>query len=444
MSNPRPDATGSSGSLKVPGLGTLSKQLLAEQGVRTMADLARTDPYDPRFRMLGEPFSSWVLYARAVIADEIITGAEVTPSAILVSCMKTYDKTVAKNSLMGRLGIYDVYVNVELREKPEAYEVLFRLKPEQMKFGMAQWMEYRNNAIQLKAAIRMKTGIVLSEAPIVAPRWPLDSFEEELRERTKEMEGLALLTRIYFRLISADRLNVIVLWDREAFNRSLARSFLEEFTPASAHVLCGGNTPEEVQEQIVLNGNEGVVIVDDFERVTPEEKRILLDLLATRRTKITYDGKRTEVNVKAKFVFNLWMPDRTDSPILDPDFMGLVDLAVRMTPAANKEALDEALESALPEVQEAKSALQSTTASEVLETDSPSEMKARLRKFKPPRYLLGYGARLDNSLRELSLGRARQRRSTLVEMEDFEEALELIELSNGTLSVRQRKAQHSV
>ncbi len=409
-----------------------------------MADLARTDPYDPRFRILGEPFSSWVLYARAVVADEIVTGVDVTPSAILVTCLKAHDRQASTNSVMGRLGIYDVYVDVDVRETKDSLQVRFRLKPEQMKFGMAQWMEYRNNALQLRAALRVKTGTLLSEAPMPVARWPLEAFEEELKEKTKELEGLSLLFRVYLRLLSADRLNAIFLWDREACNRSLARSFLEEFTPTVAHVLCGGNTPEEMQEEIALNGNGGMVIVDDYEKATPEEKRILLDLLATRRTKIFYEAKRTDVDVKARFVFNLWVPDKIDSPMLDPDFMGLVDIALRMPPAANKNALDELLGEGVPLAQEAKGALQSVSGSDVIETDMPADMQGLLRKFRAPRFLSGYGSRMENAVGELALANARQRRSSVVEGADFEEAWELVELSNASLSVKQRKGQHSV
>ena len=440
----RADGNGTSTSLRVPGLGSFSRRLLEERGVRTMADLARTDPYDPRFRILGEPFSAWVLYARAVVADEVVISVDVTPGAIRVTCRKTYDKLASGNALAGRLGIYDLYVDVELWERPDAYEVLFRLKPEQMKFGMAQWMEYRNNALELRSALKVKTATLLSEAPMSEARWPLEAFEAELEERTKPLDGLRLLSRLYLRLLSSDRLNMMVLWDKEAYNRSLVRSFLDEFTPVSAHVLCGGNTSGEMQEQIALNGNDGVVIVDDFEKATPEEKRILLDLLATRKTKITYDSKRTEVNVRARFIFNLWVPDRLDSPILDPDFMGLVDLAVRMPPAPDRSVLDGTVESGIPSAQEAKGALQSTLRSEVRETDLPDDMAERLKKFKAPKFLSGFGSRLGNAAEELALGKARQRRSLAVETADLEEGLELVGLANATLTFRQRRAPHTL
>jgi hypothetical protein len=444
LGNARADGSGSSTSLRVPGLGSLSRRMLEEQGVRTMADLARTDPYDPRFRILGEPFSAWVLYARAVVADEIVSSVDVTPGAIRVTCHKTYDRLASRNALAGRLGIYDLYVDVELRERPDAYEVLFRLKPEQMKFGMAQWMEYRNNALQLRNALKVKTATVLSEAPMVEARCPLDAFIEELEERTRQLDGLKLLSRLYLRTLSSDRLNLMVLWDREAYNRSLTRSFLDEFTPVSAHVLCGGNTPGEMQEQIALNGNDGVVIVDDFEKATPEEKRILLDLLATRKTKVTYDGKRTEVNVRARFVFNLWVPEKLDTPILDPDFMGLIDLAVRMPAAADRTALDKVVEDGIPSAQEAKGALQATLRSEVREEELPDAVTERLRKFKAPKFVSGYGSRLGNAVAGLALGVARQRRSVVVEAADIEEGFELVTSANSTLTFRQRRGQHTL
>jgi hypothetical protein len=444
MSNARADGSGSLASLKVPGLGSLSRTLLEEQGVRTMADLARTDPYDPRFRILGEPFSSWVLYARAVVADEIVSAVDVTPSAIRVTCHKTYDRLASRNALAGRLGIYDLYVNVELRELEGLYEVIFRLKPEQMKFGMAPWMEYRNNALQLKNALRIKAASALSEAPMAAALWPLDEFQAELEERVRGLDGLALLSKVHLRVLSSDRFNVIVLWDSDAFNRSLTRCFLDEFTPVSAHVLCGGNSPSEMQEQIALNGNDGIVVVDDFEKATPEEKRILLDLLATRRTRITYDGKRTEVNVKARFMFNLWAPNELDTPMLDPDFMGLIDLALRMPPAVDRKAFDEAVERGLPSAQEAKGALQAAMGSELMEMKPPAEMTEKLSKFKAPRFLAGYGSRVGNALEQLALGTARERRSSIVEEEDYEEAFELVRQANASLTFRQRRGQHSV
>ncbi|HVP24148.1 MAG TPA: hypothetical protein VMS77_09590 [Conexivisphaerales archaeon] len=444
MSNARPEGGSPPGTMKVPGLGSLSRRLLEEQGVRTMADLARTDPYDPRFRILGEPFSSWVLYARAVVADEIIKEVEVTPGAIRVTCLKTYDRLASRNSLLGRLGMYDVYVDTEVRERPDAYEVLFRLKPEQIRFGMAQWMEYRNNALQLKAALRMKVGEPLLEAPMVEASWPLERFERDLGERTIGLDGLELVAKLYLKILTTDRFNAVVLWDREAYNRSLTRSFLDEFTPVSAHVLCGGNTPEEMQEQIVLNGNNGLVMVDDFEKATPEERRILLDLLATRRTKITYDGKRTDVSVKARFVFNLWMPERVDAPILDPDFAGLIDLVVRLPAASDREALEPAVEGGIPSAQEAKGALQSAQDEVVMEAALPEDMGTALHRFKPPKFLSGYGLRLGSAARQLAVSCARQRRSPVVELEDLEAAFDLVQRSNSTLSLKPRKGQHSV
>jgi hypothetical protein len=440
MSNARSDGIGAGSGFTVPGLGSLSKRMLEERGVRSLVDLARTDPYDPRFRILGEPFSAWVLYARAVIADEIVTAVDVTPSAIRVTCQKAHDRQASKNSVMGRLGIYDLYVDVELRERPESYEVVFSLKPEQMKFGMAQWMEYRNNALQLRNALRMKVAAAMSEAPIAVAKWPLEAFEKELEDAVREVDELRLLTKLYYRILSSDRLNAVVLWDRAAINRSLARNFLDEFTPKSAHIICGGNSSSDLQEQIALEGNDGVVLLDDFEKAVPEERRVLLDLMATRRTRVTFDGKRTEVTVKARFIFNLWQPERLDSPLLDPDFLGLVDIAMRMPRATERSAFDQSVGRGLPSAQEAKSAIQSTLAAEVIETGAPDDIRPRLAKYRAPRFMAGYGTRLETALTQLALAAARQRRSPIVERADYDDAFELVTSANTSLVFRQRKA----
>lgn len=425
--------------LRVPGLGTIARQLLEEHGVRTLGDLARTDPYDTRFRILGEPFPSWVMYARAMVAEEIIVHIEVSPRAIRVVCRKAYDRQASRNAVLGRMGVYDIYVNVGTAERPDSYEFLITLKPEQVKFGMAQWMEYRNNAVQLQRELEMKMASLQREAPLQEARWPLDSFVADLRERARGVQELEQLMELCYRICSTDSFNLLVIWDRDSMNRSLVRGLLAEFVPKCVHVICGGNSPVEMQEQIALEGDGGVVIFDDPDRGTPEEKKIILDLMATRGTKISYGGKRTEVSVRAKFILNVWQPERGDETILDPDALGLVHLALKLPPNTDRQAFKAALDKKPPVGQDVRDALAETLSAEVGLVEAPQNMLEELNGYRPPRHLEGYGERLDEALRQLAVALARQRRSPIVEPQDYDDSMDLIRAANSTLVHRSRR-----
>lgn len=76
---------------EIPGIGPLTIRILTERGVQTVGELAKIDPYDEKFRVLGENLLSYVYYAMKAIADQVIKEVTVTPFHIKVVCSKDFD-----------------------------------------------------------------------------------------------------------------------------------------------------------------------------------------------------------------------------------------------------------------------------------------------------------------------------------------------------------------
>src|SRR5579875_1062131 len=175
----------------VPGLGSIASRILSDHHVRNLSDLARLDPYDERFTKLGEDFPRWVLHARNIIADEIIKNVEVRSDVIILCTSKIYDKEATLKSVLGRLGVYYIYVDSEAIEKGDEYEISIRLKPEQYAFAQAQWNEYKANASLLQELKRQK---------VISSRWKtLKDIDNELAKGLAELKDMLLFSRLCFR-----------------------------------------------------------------------------------------------------------------------------------------------------------------------------------------------------------------------------------------------------
>lgn len=415
----------------VPGLGSIAARFLIENQITNLADLARLDPYDERFTKLGEDFPRWVFHARSVVADEVIRSIEVRGEAIVIFTFRQYDKQATLKSVLGRLGVYYIYVDADVKDRADAYEITLRLKPEQFSFAQAQWAEYKANAVQLQQSI-LGRGRKEQVAKESRGKWrSLLDLDYELAKSFRE--EVSLLFRLYLRLQVAPNMNMLVLWNDKAINRTLFRLAIENIAPRILHFVMGGCNLADVGVKVTTLKAGSIVIIDDVEKYTPEEKKFLLDLLAARRVQ---DGER-RIDAKCNIVMNVWLDD---AERLDPDLLGLVDLAVVMPETKYNELEVPETIRADDEDIAAIDELVTMSLGKSTQARIDEAFISAFRPYKIPPYLGGYGSRLYNSLQKLAIANARIGYKDEVEESDITEASKIIQEALKTLkSPRRRK-----
>jgi hypothetical protein len=413
----------------VPGIGTIAFRTLTDYGIRNLLELARLDPYDERFTKLGEGFPRWVLYARNTLADEIIGDVEVTQSEIRVTVQKLYDPDVTLKSIMGRLGVYYIYVEASLYDSQSGYTISITPKPEYA--VSVQWNEYRFNASQfVKKGTPKETG----RAQVTVQyklRWRnFKDFEQELFDSLKERKDLRILFNLFFKGMLSPRLNILFVWGESSANRTVVRHMMSKINPYLVHVTMGGNSSERLESSFKKCVSGGVLFIDELEKSEPQERQAILDILSVRRYR-TDVGKQT-LEIPSGVIINGWA--RKGARFLDPEILGLVDVPFRVprshAPVSWVKFIEQLTEDdgiglyrLVAELLERKPVL----------AYRPSESQI---SFRIPADYSGLGASFLQGVEKLALGISRSKYKDKVEEEDYREAVALMRECVKSLSVK--------
>lgn len=406
----------------VPGLGSIAVRTFADYGVRNLLDLARLDPYDERFTKLGEGFPRWVLYARTALADEIIKGIDVNLAEIRVSVLRIYDPDVSVKAVMGRLGVYYVYVDVSAVEAPSGYAI--SISPKSEFVGSAQWNEYRTNASVLASKSQSKEQSRPQVVDLRRARWRnFRDFESELFDAIKERKDVQLLFRVFVKSLLCDRLNTLVIWGEDSANRTTVRHMLSKLSPHLVHITMGGNRPEKWVEAAKHLKRGGVLFLDDVERADPFERQAMLDILVAR--KFFPAPGESAVEVVSNVMINAW--HRREAEILDPDVLGLINVPVKMPKSSSAATWVGFVE----KISESDSDGLFRLTLDILNRPVPSMDRSVKRPvapvFRTPEYLPGLGASLPAGLERLAEGIAKSKYKEKIEPEDLKEANSLMQ-----------------
>jgi hypothetical protein len=422
----------------IPGLGSIAERTLTEKQVISLVDLARLDPYDERFMKLGEGFPRWVLHARNLLADEVIKSLSVTSESIRVTLSKLYDREVSVKSVLARLGVYYVYVDVDVREGAGTLEIVMRLKPEQVPFAQGQWMEYRANAEQLRTKLQSNPQTHPTEAATYKSqgRWRnMNDFQAEAMQACGERSDMVFLLKVYLRLLLAESANLLVIWDENSMSRTSARIMLESFTPILSHIVLGGSGWSTLLQQ-VRPTEWSVVIIDDYERATPLERKFVLELLSSRIVREKPEGVE-KTKVECSVMMNVWRNEEAGSRLLDPDLLSQFDLALKMPRARERVPKVDFFDGISREDSVSLSHLiQTLRHNRPIQKAPQQKYLARYQSYRPPAYLAGFGAQLPSCLEKLALAEARFGFRSEVGAEDYTEANRILQSALSSLSYR--------
>ncbi len=404
----------------VPGLGSIASRILSDHHVRNLSDLARLDPYDERFTKLGEDFPRWVLHARNIIADEIIKNVEVRSDVIIVCTSKIYDKEATLKSVLGRLGVYYIYVDSEAIEKGDEYEISIRLKPEQYAFAQAQWNEYKANASLLQELKRQK---------VISSRWKtLKDIDNELAKGLAELKDMLLFSRLCFRAQLIKGMNVLAIWKAESVNRTYARLFVQNFIPRARVILLGDEENSRLGE-VMLSCKEGsLLFVDDWEKAKGEERRILMEAMAY--PKLQYEEQWSK---RGSMIFNVWAGSESN---LNNDMLGLIDIAFVMPEQQSR----------LPKLPESLK-VNNTELEKLVITSSEREIKdAGSLQYSIPKNriyskLKGFSPDLKRTIHMFAVAEAKVNGHDKVEESDIKDASLLVEEALASLSYLEIKGK---
>ena len=408
----------------VPGMGSIASRILSDHHVRNLSDLARLDPYDDRFTKLGEDFPRWVLHARNIIADEIIKNVEVRNDVIIVSTYKVYDREATLKSVLGRLGVYYIYVDSEAIEKGDEYEISIRLKPEQYAFAQAQWNEYKANASLLQELKKQK---------LLSSRWKtLKDIDNELGKELAGMKDLLLYSKLCFRAQLVKGMNILAIWKANSINRTYARLFVQNFIPRARVILLGDDENSRLGE-VMLSCKEGsLLFVDDWEKAKSEERRILMEAMAYPKMQ-----NEEQWSKRGSIVFNVWSGSELK---LNYDMLGLLDIAFVMP--------DRDQQSRLPKLPESLK-INSTELERLVNSSAEREIKDAVSfQYSAPKNRIhssmkGFSPDFKNTIHMFAMAEAKVNGHVKVEESDIKEASFLVEEALDSLSYLEVKGKKS-
>ncbi len=412
---------------ELPGIGPLTVKMLMDNGIYTLEELAKVEPYDERFRILGENLLTYVYYARKWIAEQTVKEVVVTPSYIKVICSKDYDEEATKKAVMGKLEIYDLYVQCQVKEYKDRREFLFTLKPEMAKYALADWEQYRFLAKELQRQLKLKgkkVHLKQSHKPF--------SLEKALKGLPFPLKEL---TEVFMLAQFVPNFNLLVILDKDSLNRSLLRNFLKAYTIKPVHWICGNNDPSDLS-MALMSACGGTIFIDDPQLSSSVERTVLLSLLSSGKILRDTSGDVVEIPVDAKVVAMIQLGN---NGFLDREMLGLFHLAIKIPPLSKSTQISQVdilkpkeSESFLEIVKERCNMKPSYMA-------IPEGIITSIKQYNPPKDMTGFAVRLKESVELLAEGSAKLSGNQAITVQDYNRAWRLITLALQSLSKKRKR-----
>ncbi|MBI2938460.1 MAG: hypothetical protein HYY22_09655 [Thaumarchaeota archaeon] len=283
--------------IEVAGLGAIAKNQLAQRGVVTFEDLARTDPFNYGLRFLGDKLEGWVNFARQVLADEVIREIHVG-EPITVRCTKTYDVELTLQAVKARLGVYEYYVEVSRRVLPDLYEFTFTINQQHRQYALGSWLEYKQTARMLDEGLHKTSEKETAAPPKEIKEIPYPELLSLLAPEVLDIGDVPLIKEVLLHLLFADRLNVLVIAAPSVGAKTLLRNALERCAPALYNHYCGSRDSHVDFAEALSGIGEGVLALAGLDAMTGDEKVVLYDILSSQQVKIRPQGYVYEYEAK--------------------------------------------------------------------------------------------------------------------------------------------------
>jgi hypothetical protein len=283
--------------IEIASLGAIAKNQLAQRGVQTFEDLARTDPFNYALRFLGDKLEGWVNFARQVLADEVIREIHVG-DPITVRCAKTYDIDLTLQAVKARLGVYEYYVEVSRRVLPNLYEFIFTINQQHRQYALGSWLEYKQTAKMLDQNLH-QNGAKEAAAPLKEVKEiPYPELLSLLAPEVLDIGDVPLIKEALLHLLFADRLNVLIVAAPSVGAKTLLRNALERYAPALYNHYCGSSDRHVDFAEALSGVGEGVLTLAGLDSMTGDEKVVLYDILSSQKVNIRPQGDTYEYDAK--------------------------------------------------------------------------------------------------------------------------------------------------
>lgn len=413
---------------ELPGIGPLTVRVLLENSVHTIEDLAKVDPYDERFKVLGENLLTYVYYARKAIADQTIKEVTVTPSYIKVVCGKEFDEESTRKAVMGRLEIYDLYVDCKVKEYHNRREFIFTLKPELARYALADWNQYRFLASELQRQIQVREMRVKKQTKPAKPV-SIGGIVEGLPSPLRELLESFLLIQF------SSNFNLLILLDKDSFNRSLLRNFLKAYALKHVHWICGNREAEDLG-MALLSATNGTIFIDDPHKATPPERALILSLLSSGKVVKEVSEDLMEIPVNANLVCMVQLEGRK---MPDREMLELFHLIIRIPPLSKGLQLQQVELLKPKEDERFREEVRTKLNFKPAYMAVPESVLSNVKRYNPPKELAGFSVRLKEAIELLALGNAKLAGSPNITLSDYKKAWRLVQTSLQTLSSKRKR-----
>lgn len=273
--------------VSIPGVSTMLLNRLAQEGILSFEDLARTDPNNSRLRFISDKLEVWINYARKMIAEEVIRDISVgrDKDTITVKCSKVYDVFFTLETVKAKLEIYEYYVDVDRRISDNYYELIFTINKEHRQYASGSWYDYVQRAESIKKiSASPKVDEPLNEDVKEIPYSELLSF---FAPEILNFGDVPLIKEVLLHLLFADRLNVMISSNPSVSAKtSLGRALLHYASASYSHN-CGSRFSVEELANMMCELNEGVVLLQGLDSITAEEKTVLSSMLSLQKAEMS-------------------------------------------------------------------------------------------------------------------------------------------------------------
>jgi hypothetical protein len=278
--------------LSIPGVSQAQLMALRSQGIETYLDLARVNPYDPKFKAYGEEFPRWVNSARALIADTVVRRVEVG-EFIVVEAQRLYDRDLTLKAVASRLGVFPQYVEEDVKVSDDLYQITYRRRLDEP-LSLGPWLEYKMNARLYGAYLRSSRSA--SPRPLEKPA----SLEEVLSWFIPGEVGgdAALAAELTLVTLLSDELHLALIERGFVVSSFLLRA-LERAVPY-LHLHCGGHMRAGELAEVFSSG--GVVFVEGLEHCTGEEALVIGEAVRRGRVTLPVKGQSVEYVLPARVI----------------------------------------------------------------------------------------------------------------------------------------------
>ncbi len=441
----------------LPDIGPLILNYLSKEEIHNYEDLARVNPYDSKLRFLGEKLVAWVNQARNILAEEAIRNVEVNDQ-ISVTSSKTYDEKLTQKCILARLGMYELYLRMQRRDLPDAYEFVFSINPEHERYALGPWLEYKQNARTYRYILARA-----EEAPVARPVRQLEYGEllSIFGRVLLDVGQVRLAKELLLHLLFADKLHCLIIGEPSSPAKSSLASLLVKFAVRPLRHVCGDANGGEMLSEKAVVVNPDVIVIENLRSATPDERRVLQEIMVDQGI-TPNSGESAEAHPIKANIYAYGYPEGEEWRNLSKASTTRLQIAVPTEMLKNFHCVVLAEEYNANEMEKIARSLHSLTAPSQDEVNSVRRSLEAARSLSPDsgtlpesiiqlltslnkqrrRLVIPVTFQIERAIIELAKAKARMRMSQKLAPADFDSAIQLMKTSLITCGYLEKVRRH--